>query len=62
MKQSPPKNREQKAAAADDQSSAERVQQVVEKVESMSVQERFDSLVRCGILTQAGKLAPEYGG
>ncbi len=34
----------------------------VETVRKMSVEERFDSLVRTGIVTQNGKLTREYGG
>lgn len=34
----------------------------LEKVRGMSLEERFDSLVRCGIVTSDGKLSPEYGG
>jgi hypothetical protein len=45
----------------EEKSSTEAMHQaLVEKVQSMSLQERFDSLIRCGIVTQSGQLAPAY--
>ena len=37
-------------------------ERALQRVGKMTVREGFDSLVRAGIYTRAGKLTPRYGG
>jgi hypothetical protein len=62
QKQGPKNNNQENAKSVENASTEKAHRELVAKVKSMTIQERIDSLVRSGILTEKGKLAPEYGG